>query len=223
MTAHQTDHPPCTACYSYRGCRCDECSREMRRYHKRWQVERLAGRRRLVDAGPARERVEMLLQYGMTVKGIARDAGLGQASVRDLVHPRPSGRMTTKILRRTEEAILAVRFRPGKRGTVPAAGACRRLRDLALRGYGLPELSAVTGVREDTLARVRTGRRAFVSSALADAVRAAHSDLHLRRPEQTVGYQQGRIRRLAERKGWVPLAKYDDPDNPLEVRRVLAS
>lgn len=218
MTDHQTDHPPCTACYSYRGCRCEACTREMRRYHKRWKLEREAGRKRLVDPGPARERVEMLLKYGMTVKGIARDAGLGQATVRDLLAPRPDGRMTTRLHYRTEEALLAVKFRPGKRGTSPAAGTCRRLRDLALRGYGLPELSAVTGVAEDTLARVRAGKRSSVSSALDAAVRDAHSALHLREPEQTIPYQRGRIRRLAERKGWVPLAKYDDPDNPFEYR-----
>lgn len=219
MTAeHQTDHPPCRSCYAYRGCRCVDCVREIRRYHKKWKMEKAAGRSRLVDAKAARERAQMLIDHGMTVKGIARDAGLGQASIRDLVRERSDGRLTAKLMRKTEAAIMAVKFRPGPNGSLPAVGASRRLRDLALRGYSTAELAAEAGLSIDTVARARRGEWEFVRAELHETVKALYARLYLLPPTVTDVAQQGRIRRLAQGKGWVPLAKYDNPDDPFEVR-----
>lgn len=215
---HQTDHPPCPNCFQYWQCRCEECWREVRRYKKRWRAERLKGRTRLVDAGPSRERVEFLTRYGMTVKGIARDAGIGASTVKDLLTNRDGRPATVKVLARTEAALLALRFRPGRTGQVPAAGASRRLRDLALRGYTVDEVAAECGVAQDTIARLRRGQWDYIKGDLHETVREVYERLYRRPPSLTDPAQQGRVRRLAEGKGWVPLAKYDDPENPREVR-----
>lgn len=193
-------------------CECRACTRARRLYLKRWRYKTREGSRLLrVPAEQVREHVRMLIGQGMTISGVAAEAGVSRLAVAEVV----GGRVAT-VRPATARRILGVRY-TGRRGVnlVHVAGSQRRLQDLALRGFPLHELTAVCGLSHDTLIRVRRAERVAIYEHNAAAITRMWRSLEGREPQA-----QGRARAVTVSKaralGFVPLAAWDDPDNPLE-------
>jgi lambda repressor-like predicted transcriptional regulator len=116
-------------------------------------------------AGPAaRDHVRQLRDHGGTFRSIARAAGLGAATVHDLLtrrrRPAPA----------TVAAVLAVRASFLTPQRVDAGGTRLRLRALHVMGHGSARIARALGTREMTIRRIVRGDSPTVSPALRDAV-----------------------------------------------------
>ncbi len=100
---------------------------------------------------------------------------------------------------------------------VPATAARRRAQGLAAEGWTWRALARLDpGVTDDAISDVALGRYATVT---------VRTDRMIARTCAIVGGRVGndeRQRRMARRKGWVPLAAWDDITNPKEKPKGVA-
>lgn len=102
---------------------------------------------------------------------------------------------------------------------VPALGTVRRLRSLAVIGWGIDEIAARAGLFHRSLLKVRCGERREVHVSTWRAVKRVYEQLECH-PRID---RAGRITRtLALRQGWLPPAEWDDPDRDSRKHREAA-
>lgn len=216
------------ACYVYgpeggdtsRGCRCEACLQASR--EEKNQRSRLVAYGRwqpYVDAGPAREHLKMLMENGIGWKRAAVLAGVPNGAVTQLLYGGSGNRPPSRRIRpATEAAILAVRpsldLMADLAGT-DATGTRRRVQALAVTGWSQAELGARLRMKPGTFsAAVRRDR---VSAAFARAVRDLCRELWDQPPPEATPQEKraaARTRGHAAKSEWVPLAAWDDIDDP---------
>ena len=98
---------------------------------------------------------------------------------------------------------------------VPATGTIRRLRALAVIGWGIDDIAARTGLFSRAVGKVREGPRAEVLTSTWRKVRRVYTDLE-NRPKQDRAGKITRTKALAH--GWMPPAMWDDPDRDREPK-----
>ncbi|MFE1949973.1 hypothetical protein ACFW9D_05825 [Streptomyces sp. NPDC059524] len=191
--------------YAY-GCRCKACTKAASRADAQRKLDRLAGRPRTVDAGPAAEHAQKLLDSGLTFYQVGRESGLEPSTIRRLVNGQ-------KMIRSVNaDKVLAVPLNVRvTAGDVPSVGAVRRVRALYALGHLNWQIAAEAGVSRDGVCALAAGRWPTIKVAMDDGIRRAYNRLSM-----TTG-TSWKTRNLAAKNGWVsPLAwddeSIDDPD-----------
>ena len=193
-------------------CRCTACVQANRRKCKQNRVFPGAG---YVDAEPARQHVQSLLDAGLTLAQIEQRSGVNRTGLHYLLGDA-SGRPAARRIRTTSaQAILAVRadlVGDETSGLVDSTGTRRRLQALVASGWPLYVLAGRAGLSREniwkrlgvTLTRVST----------RDAVRRLYDELwdadpiaHGVRPQSVA---KARARGL--REGWPPPLAWDDDE-----------
>ncbi|MBG0828513.1 hypothetical protein HS041_12115 [Planomonospora sp. ID67723] len=200
-----------------KGCRCGKCRAASTKNRARQRVAVIIGTHRPdEDARAAREHVTMLRDRGMDVPSIARAAGVGVNTVKELLYGG------TKTVRpKTHAALLAVQAGDLNRpGLTSSLGTCRRVRALSAMGY--PE-RVIT--RESRVSRKRVQALmsdcppARVTAGTARKISEAYRRLTKSNPT-AYGVDPDvaqRLRGLAAAKGWLSPAAWQDIDDPQET------
>lgn len=183
------------------------------RRRKQRRLEALRGLPAVVDAAPAGAHLRRILDAGVPVMDLAAATGLGDNTIGRLIHGR-----VPRVYRTTAEKALALPmpprgYRPRTDGEIAAVAAARRLQALAVAGWPLAPLGEAIGMSPSTIRRVRSGKHTiWVSTHLT--IRDAAERLHLVDPRAHGVTQSGytRARLHAARRGWVPLACWDDDE-----------
>jgi lambda repressor-like predicted transcriptional regulator len=158
-------------------------------------------------SSPERDHVRQLRRHGGTFRSIARAAGLGTATVHDLLtrRRRPS--------QATVAAVLAVRASYITRQRVDAGGTRLRLRALHVMGHGSARLAGATDVSERAIRLIVDGTATTVTARFrADVITVYDQWWDKRAPERTPGERAAATlaRRRAIRGNWCPGAALDD-------------
>lgn len=159
-----------------------------------------------ISADDARQHITTLHeQHGMSLALIAGEAGVAFSTVRNI-----SVGVTVESKPTTVYAILAVRPVPAPlpHGLTWSAGAARRLQSLALGFYSSEEVAPMLGTIPEVVRRWRIRKTPMITVEWHDAI----ADL-----TRTLDGARGDNRRAhnyAVRQGWVPLAAWDDIDDP---------
>lgn len=205
---------------SYRkGCLCLGCRAEMARDSSlRRAAARLHPRTvsRMVDSAPVRAAIQDWRAEGFYWREIAEVLQLSVPRTIDL-----SSNENTTVDRRLVEhlhLLSPVRHRPEvPEGMVEATGSVRRLRGLALLGFGCEEITANFPLGLKRLGEIRNGKCSWVTEFTHEQIRTLTMELVVRPP--IAGTDDALRRRAtvaarARAKGWSSLAAWDDLDDP---------
>ncbi|HEY3559629.1 MAG TPA: hypothetical protein VGL05_19305 [Kribbella sp.] len=198
------------------GCRNTCCSEPNRRWTKQWRLQAARnGGRTTVPTEPIRQHV-LQLQSSMSLSAIGKACGMNSSQMVRLVrgdHPR----MWADTARR----LLAVRPDMQVGGAyVSAVGSRRRVQALVAVGYGLERIEPyLSGYGRTNLRMLANGDRGWITSDVAQRIKAAYEELSMRQPAAPTRQHQAGItksRNRARALGWVsPLAWDDDTiDDP---------
>lgn len=163
-----------------------------------------ADRQVMVPADPVRQRLQLLLDLGMSVSGIARAAGVSTALVTVIADG------TQKTMRPvTARALMSVDGRAHKQqALVLNVGCRRRIEGLGVLGFSFPVIGAEVGA--DSRLVWQWQKRRWVTWATHERVRTAFDRM---------GPDGGntKIRNIAARRGWVHPLLWTDIDDPFET------
>ncbi|MFR9794174.1 hypothetical protein ACL07V_37065 [Streptomyces sp. MB22_4] len=193
--------------YAY-GCRCQPCTKAATRADAERKLDRLAGKPRQIPAQPAADHVRALMERGLTITQIGREAGWDPSSIRRLLLGQK------EILAVNAAKVLAVPLDVRvSLGDVPAVGAIRRVRALYALGHLNWVIAKESGLSRDAVSDLAAGSWVTLKVAYDDGVRAAYDRLSMRTGTSV------KTRLLAERKGWAPPLAWDDDsiDDPAAV------
>lgn len=207
------EHPHGTL-YRYKlgRCRCRPCKDAKNAYARHRERMIAYGRwEPYVDAEPCREHVKELMASGVTLGRIAVLAGVGLSALQKLMHgtPRSGGQPSQRVMAKTAQAILAVRFSLDDlpdTAWVNAAGSRRRVQALAALGYTLKEQADAVGKIPANYRTILV--RDTVLAGTARLVRDLYEAWSMTPPPQT--WMAERIRRHAAKQGWQPPLAWDD-------------
>jgi transcriptional regulator with XRE-family HTH domain len=195
------------------GCRCEPCRTAGRRYRKSRFLALAQGTTRLVDAGPVKLHLIAAQQAGISVKAVAKAAGVSQTVAQDVRHGRHA-----RIERRSAEAILAVdpaRLRPMQGSRVLALGTVRRVRALAVLGWSGRAMAEQMGISHSAVSRALAGGYE-VNSITRQRVAKGYRRLILIGPPQATPSERIASRKARERarvSGWAGPLDWEDIDN----------
>ena len=196
-----------------KGCRCTRCRRAKRdRENHRARMKAYGRWQPFVPAGPAREWVLMLMDYGIGWQRIAKLAGLTERPISKLLYGKPPSR---QIRPETEAKILAVKPVLGNLADttlVDPAGTRRRLQALVAAGWPQRRLARRLGWAWNQFRAVMSCQN-HVSAATARTVIALYDQLWDQPPSQPTAAQRTAVRKarqLAELRHWPPPQAWDD-------------
>lgn len=160
-----------------------------------------------MDAGPVVEHLQYLVSLGATRKEIAKAAGCSTRTVQYLLTGGQS-----QTFRDTAERILGVRWEASMvdTHTIPSLGSRRRLQGLVAMGHDMRPLIGACRISRNTATELLYNRLLAVWPSTADRIEAGARRLIL-----TPG-DSGAAMERAHTHGWVPLAAWDDIDDPAE-------
>ncbi|MFE0794699.1 hypothetical protein [Streptomyces mutabilis] len=210
LPAHGT-YARANGCPGYREpCKCDPCHKELRRVRKLHNVNRQLGRPGLVDATPAREHLQTLLQQ-MTWEQIFTASGCDSRNLQLVADGR-----RTQIRRSTLTQILAVQPAPTARGKyVDATGTRRRIQALRAIGYSAKAIAKAAGSAEARMQLISSGAQPTVRHWLAEKINTVFVELH--DTPAPASCSATMTRNHAKAQGWAPPAAWDDIDDPAAV------
>lgn len=183
---------------------------------------RAYGRSSMTDAGPVRAHVETLFASGVGAARIAKLAGVSARSVRVLLGQEATLPPSRQVRVTTAEKLLVVRPTLddlAARSPVPVHGTRRRLQALVVSGRPLTFLAAESGVAYSVVHDIVHGRRSTVRAHTARAVRDLTERWWDQPPPQRTQVERDQVKsaqRLAAKHQWVPLACFDDVEDPDE-------
>jgi hypothetical protein len=160
-------------------------------------------------SGPsaARDHVRRLRQDGGTYRGIAAAAGIGPATVHDLVSGH--GQSTSF----TAAAIISVTSQAVPRARVDAGGTRLRLRALHVMGHSSARIARAAGVREKTIRKFVTGDARTLAPQLRDTITALYDAWWDKRAPERTPFERGAAtaaRKRAIAGNWCAGAALDD-------------
>ncbi|MCG6493413.1 hypothetical protein [Kitasatospora sp. A2-31] len=195
------------------------------------RIRRAAGHRATIPGDRAAAHIRRLRRAGMTDGQIRAAAKISRDTLYRIIAGAP-------VLRATEARVLAVRPTPAAGPTrstsaVPPHGTRRRLQGLVVAGWPPVVLAAALGMRLQLVHELLNRCEQGVSVGTEERVRLLTRELWSRRPEACGVTHTAtlRARQLADRRGWHPLAVWDDdtialadavPEYGVEVSRVQA-
>lgn len=188
-------------------CRCEPCLRAVYLYGKRRKYDADVGNLRRVDAAPAREHLQQLLDAGVSLHQIMMSTGnkVWHKQLRNILDGNEEYGEVTWILPHTEDAILSVTYEKAMECSftfTSAIGVHRRLRALRRIGYSLPMLAEHLGLSYSAVYRYQTMDQ--VRTTTLESVTKMYDELHM-----TIGPDE-REMWMAYRKDWLPPMAWDD-------------
>jgi transcriptional regulator with XRE-family HTH domain len=199
--------------YGYHRCRCVPCQNANRDYYR--STAHLTRRLRWVPAEPARRRVLLLREAGLSIEVMAELCGVHPSQLRFLIRG-PKGRVVQRVYASTLAALNAITYRDVAAVQIPpgtfvdADAARRQLQALTAAGWSAAAVARHTGINRGTLFAIlggggtREGTRARIE--------AAHADLRFTAPPSATRYERsaaGAARATAAAQGWTI---YEDED-----------
>ncbi|MER7507023.1 hypothetical protein ABTX82_01540 [Streptomyces lavendulae] len=188
-------------CYR-QGCRRDEC-RTAYRTERKIADYRAARGIKNPDCADVATHLRQLLASGRTRLDIAAEAHVSERAIRlylaGLRQPRPS----------SARALLAVQPL-GQPPRVPTIGTARRIQAMAYQGWAIKYTAPAAGCSWSYFFEILRGDYTSMPRGIAEAVEQLARKLNgTRGPSE-------QSRTAAKRNGWVPLAAWDDIDDPDE-------
>lgn len=189
-------------CYR-QGCRRTECRTAYRTERKIADYRAACGIKN-PDCAHVAAHLRRLLASGRTRLDIAAEACVSERAIRlyldGLRQPRPSN----------ARALLAVKPL-SQTPRVPTVGTARRIQALAHQGWAIKHTAPAIGCSWSYFFEILRGDYATMPREIAEAVEQLARRFHGTRGPS------GQSRAAARRNGWVPLAAWDDIDDPNEV------
>lgn len=159
-------------CYVLDHCKCPPCAAANSAYEFNRTRQQAYGRwQGLVDAQPARERVQALMAAGMGLKRIAAVTGVSTGTLSKLMYGRPWADGTVRPSRRlkpvTAEKLLAVELDLADGARVDATTTRRRLQALVAMGWSMSKLGRALGMQPGNFNRTIHAQQVVWSTAKA--------------------------------------------------------
>ena len=196
------------------GCRCERCTRAIRRRRKQYQLGIKPAVSPLVPAVRVAEHLAALRQAGVSHRNVAERVGKSYSAVRRYAYLR-QGRVRFESVKE----ILAIPVPDGPvlaDGYVDATGTRRRLQALAVMGWPLAAQAQRMGLSSATLTDIRMGNVQAVRARTAATVAGWYRYLvsHPPMPHERSALSESITQRVGA--GWVgPMAwdqgAIDDP------------
>lgn len=220
-------HGDSSTCYIQHQCRCTPCRDKHTQMEQRRRKDKAYGRydRGVVDAGPVREHMLLLGEFGIGYKRVATLAGIGVTAARTLIWGRQDpgpryGEMQKHVSKATADAILAVKpdlANLGDGTKITARGTHRRVQALVARGWSLSRIARMLGVNESNFALMM--QREQVTVARHRAVAALFEQLWDQEPPRETHRERAAYSRavnFAQQRRWLPPLAWDDIDTDEE-------
>lgn len=179
----------------------------------RWRERRRHGEVFFLDAEPVRDHIRGLMAtYRMPINAIVAQTGVPRGTLVRVLYDRKTP--VTRVVADIGNRLLGAHFSLdviADHAVINPIGTRRRLQGLAVAGYGLTVLAGELNRSPGKLQQATT--RITVRADFARAVRDLADRLEIVPPPGDPGLiaaTQGD----AERRGWVPLAAWDDIDDP---------
>lgn len=201
-----------------RNCPCRYCRAIRVAQTQRWRRRRDEGEVFWMDAAPVRAHVQHLMTtYGIPADSIAAQVGVSHGTVRNLLYGNgtpPSSRLVAI----NGQRLLTAHFdldslRPGT--LINPTGTQRRVQGLVVAGYCVAEQARRLGRGRDFYHAIMAD---WVRVELARAVRDLADALETVPPPASTRVQRAAVSKArnmaAQHPEWVPLAAWDDIDNP---------
>ncbi|MEU6552056.1 hypothetical protein ABZ915_17495 [Streptomyces sp. NPDC046915] len=190
-------------------CPCDTCRATLLTAKKRYRVSRERGRPGLIDARPARERLQQL-QRTMSLMQIKAATGCDDCNLRQIIDGT-----RTQIRRDTLDRILSLKPEAPTWGTyLDATGTRRRIQALRAIGWSANALATAAGTGDSVIERICNGQPA-VRGVVATKIRAVY--IELAGTPAPAGRSATRAKKHAIANGWAPPGAWDDIDDPAAV------
>ncbi|GAA0918633.1 hypothetical protein [Nonomuraea longicatena] len=207
------------ATYTAQKCRCTECRAASAAYaRERYRLQTYGRWKPFTDAEAVRDHVLNLRRY-ISYDAIALLAQVPARSIDLLVYGRDglsgSARMRTETARRLLAVSIDLDRMPDEM-RLNVAGSRRRIQALMLRGWAIPlvaERCDVPRWQLDKVLNVALILRVFQARAIRD-VTARLFDQDPPLTNRSERHTAAIVRNRARRNGWVPLAAWDDIDDP---------
>lgn len=190
--------------YAYHRCRCAPCSAASTAYYE--ATAHLTRQHAWSAAEPARQRLAVLCDSGLSVPAIAALCGVSVSQVRNLIRG-PHGRTVQRVRQSTMDSLNAISYRDTTRipsGTYVDGARCRRqLQSLSAAGWSVSAMARKTGVSKGTLLSIINGgdTRETTRRRISDA----HAALRFVAPPSASQYERTSIstaRARAAANGW---------------------
>jgi DNA-binding CsgD family transcriptional regulator len=213
---HEAPHHDKTTCYVNYRCRRPECVERYNRNVRERMAKKSAGSYdRLVDAGPVRAHVKVLIAAGATPRGIAVQAGLNEKVVRLLLPLQYGQRQPAKhrVLSDSARKILAVTVDDVTPPRVNAVGTIRRIQALVADGWPMVRLAEQLDMSPNyvwqVIKRAETDEQSRVQGSSARRVAARYELLSRRSPTRhgVPKWMAARTRKLGADRRW-PNSRY---------------
>ena len=234
-------HATVSTCYIQHQCRCDDCMDAHSARERRRKKLKAYGRfdRGVVPAGPVREHMLMLGEYGIGYKRAAHLAGIGITAARNLIwgrqEPGPRyGELQKHVKRETADKLLAIHptvenLAPG--ALTPARGSIRRIHALMALGWSQERLAAHLDMNGGNLSALRLryerahlrgrGQKVTITARRARQIATLYNRLSPAPPLARTAHDHAGIRRVqtaAARKGWPLPMDWEAYDNNFDDR-----
>lgn len=192
--------------YGYHRCRCVPCQDANRDYYR--TTAHLTRKHKWADAEPARRRVLLLREAGLSIKAMAHLSGVSASQLSFLVRG-PQGRTVQRVYATTLAALNAITYRDVAAVEIPAgtyvdAGAARRqLQALTAAGWSMAAVAQRSGVHRTTLIDILNG--GGTREGIRSRIQEAHTALRGTPPPASTRYERsaaGSARARAATNGW---------------------
>ena len=199
--------------YSYHRCRCARCTDANTAYYQ--ATAHLTRRHEWSPAEPARRRLALLRESGLSIPAIAALCNVAPSQLRYLIRG-PKGRVVQRVRRSMLEALNAVSYQDVSAAQLPpgtyvdGAPSMRQLQSLSAAGWSMAALARKTGVSKGTLISVINGGGTRESTRIRIA--DAHKTMHALAPASGSSHERsavGAARARAAANGWTV---YEDED-----------
>jgi AraC-like DNA-binding protein len=209
--------------YSYHRCRCIPCQKANRDYAR--STARLTRRHQWVKAEPARRRVMMLREAGLSIKAIAELCDVYPSQLQFLIRG-PQGRVVQRVYASTLAALNAISYSDVAAVEMPAgtyvdaSSARRQLQSLTAAGWTMAAVARHTGINPCTLVGIMNGSN--TREGIRVRIESAHLELHPEAPPAGTRYERsasGAARARAVANGWTV---YEDEDFAYRVAEEAA-
>lgn len=198
-------------------CRCRACKDANNERRNRQNKNKAYGRVPYIDATPAREHLQALVEQGMGPKRIAAVSGVGHGVISAILYGKhlSDGRVrepNKRITRHTHKRVLAITLDLADGARVDPIGTSRRLKALHTLGWGINAVARHTGLDRQCLDNA-LHQRATTTMATHRAVTNLYEQLwDVPAPTGTKGERvaASRAKARAAKHGWAPPLAWDD-------------
>lgn len=192
--------------YGYHRCRCIPCQGANRDYCR--ATAHLTTRHDWVPAEPARRRVMLLKEAGLSIKAMADLCGVAPSQLQFLIRG-PKGRVVQRVLASTLAALNAITYRDVAAVEIPAGTFVdadtprRQLQALTAAGWSMAAAARATGLYRGTLIDILNGTG--TREAMRLRIDAAYRQLHGSTPPTATRHERsaaGAALARAAANGW---------------------